>query len=158
MSKKGSQEWLIKIGFEADHADRLSGTFERWTHKRTGTTALRQPYMNDAQWLEHKIAKGEEAKKLAANLPSETEYKLPTDAEIAERCKGMYNSVCFRADCKNGSAIWYNRETQKYYCEECAEKINASWQQTVMHNRLRDTPYHINPHPLCRKVADNEWL
>lgn len=39
--------------------------YARWTHRKTGVTALRQPYMTDAQWEEHKIKKIEEAHKEA---------------------------------------------------------------------------------------------
>lgn len=35
--------------------------YPRWTHTKTGVTALRQPYMTDQQWVEHKQKKVEEA-------------------------------------------------------------------------------------------------
>ncbi len=39
--------------------------------------------------------------------------------------KGEYKGSCNRTDCqKPNSAVWYNHATHKYYCEECAKKIN----------------------------------
>lgn len=44
-------------GFQWDPAHRLSGTYARWTHTKKGTTALRQPFMTDEQWDEHRAQK-----------------------------------------------------------------------------------------------------
>ncbi len=33
----------------------------RWTHPKTGVTALRQPYMRNSDWLKHLAAKIQEA-------------------------------------------------------------------------------------------------
>lgn len=42
--------------------------------------------------------------------------------------KGDFNDKCNRTDCDNGSAVYYNKSTRKYYCKICAHIIN-------MHNR-----------------------
>ena len=44
---------MLQAGF---HWDPICGR-ARWTHARTGITALRQPYMTEVQWREHKVAK-----------------------------------------------------------------------------------------------------
>jgi hypothetical protein len=35
--------------------------YARWTHTKSGVTALRQPLMSDQQWEEHKLQKIAEA-------------------------------------------------------------------------------------------------
>lgn len=52
-------EQMEAAGFEYDPTW-YSGR-RRWTHTTTGTTALRQPYMDDAQWEAHKLEKIAEA-------------------------------------------------------------------------------------------------
>lgn len=46
-------------GFEWDPSHQ---GYPRWTHTKTGITALRQPYMTDQQWEAHKRVKVAEAK------------------------------------------------------------------------------------------------
>lgn len=36
---------------------------ERWTHKETRVTALRQPFMGEEQWLKHRNEKIREAER-----------------------------------------------------------------------------------------------
>jgi len=90
--------------------------------------------MNDAQWLAEKIKVAGRAKSKCAG-------------------KGGYGGVCFRKACSTLNAVWYNRETDKHYCEECAEKINNSWAYTVLQHNKTNEPFKLNAHPLCSKSA-----
>ncbi len=38
--------------------------------------------------------------------------------------KGEFGGECNRTVCKNIHAVWYNRSTQRYYCEPCATLLN----------------------------------
>lgn len=49
---------MNKAGFEWDPSHQ---GYARWTHAKTGVTALRQPYMSDQQWEAHKRQKAQEA-------------------------------------------------------------------------------------------------
>lgn len=40
--------------------------------------------------------------------------------------KGDYGGLCNIAACQKPDAIYYNHESQKYYCPVCAEKINKA--------------------------------
>lgn len=48
------QQTMKAAGFTYDTTG--SG-LPRWTHKPTSTTAVRQPYMTDEQWAEHRANK-----------------------------------------------------------------------------------------------------
>ena len=43
--------------------------------------------------------------------------------------KGTYDCECNRTACSNSHAVYFNKSTEKYYCESCAHTIN-------MHNRM----------------------
>ena len=45
----------------------------RWTHTATGITALRQPFMTEAQWLKHTNEKIKEAERAARESSSAQE-------------------------------------------------------------------------------------
>jgi len=125
---EGSNEWMTSLGFLPDY-----GT-DRWTHKLTQDVALKQPYMNDAQWLAKKREVGERVQ-----------------AKLA--VKGQLNGMCGRGVCSNGNADYYNRETQKHYCRPCADKINAAWRFSVKQHNQHNTPFKLNETPLCAKVT-----
>lgn len=38
--------------------------------------------------------------------------------------KGTYNNLCARSACNNSNSLYFNYSTEKYYCKECAERIN----------------------------------
>jgi len=38
--------------------------------------------------------------------------------------KGEFGQECNRRVCQNKPAIWFNLSTRKYYCPDCAERIN----------------------------------
>ena len=38
--------------------------------------------------------------------------------------KGAQGGECNRTVCRNTDAQWFNRSTEKFYCEDCAEEIN----------------------------------
>ena len=40
--------------------------------------------------------------------------------------KGLEGGSCNRRACQAPNAIWYNRATDAWYCEECAGLINES--------------------------------
>jgi hypothetical protein len=37
---------------------------------------------------------------------------------------GEYGKLCFRTDCQRPNAVWYNRGSHHYYCEDCAHMLN----------------------------------
>ena len=55
--------------------------YPRWTHFATGVTALRQPYMTEQQWQEHKEKKVLEAQQKASSetgsRPAEESLESP---------------------------------------------------------------------------------
>lgn len=46
-------------------------------------------------------------------------------AEFGHARKGSFGAQCFHVTCRNGDARWYNKLDARYYCEDCATKINA---------------------------------
>jgi hypothetical protein len=40
--------------------------------------------------------------------------------------KGERGGMCNRTACINGNATYFNRSTEKYYCEECGITVNTS--------------------------------
>ena len=65
---------MQRAGFRWDPAH----GYPRWTHP-SGVTALRQPYMNDQQWIDHCAAKIAEAKPTGAGH----DIKITKDEAIA---------------------------------------------------------------------------
>ena len=63
--------------------------------------------------------------------------------------KGDYNCECNRTACSNDDAIYYNKSTEKYYCEECAYVLNE-------HNR-KDA-IEMFGSDLCVKHDDNVYV
>jgi len=59
MTPQSEQQQMMDAGFEWDPSHQ---GYPRWTHMKLGTTALRQPYMSDKQWDEHRAKKIEEAR------------------------------------------------------------------------------------------------
>jgi hypothetical protein len=59
-ASEGSDRWMEEQGFVWE-------TFEvgypRWKHRRTGITARRSPEMTNAQWIQYKIDRGEQARR-----------------------------------------------------------------------------------------------
>lgn len=43
---------------------------------------------------------------------------------VENRTKGIHGHECNRTVCRNAPATYYNQSTKKYYCAECATKIN----------------------------------
>lgn len=58
MTFEDEKKQMEAAGFEYDPT--WSGRL-RWTHTTTGTTALRQPYMDEAQWEAHRLKKIEQS-------------------------------------------------------------------------------------------------
>ena len=63
-------------------------------------------------------------------------------AEDEKKLKGSYKGFCNRKDCSNPRAVWYNHSTTKYYCEDCAKKINDA---------NREEARDIFGHDLCTR-------
>lgn len=59
--------------------------------------------------------------------------------------KGLLNGSCNREACQKPGATWYNKSTQKHYCEECATLLNRV-------NRV--DAIRIGIHPLCVNVTE----
>ncbi len=57
--------------------------------------------------------------------------------------KGDKNGICNRTICDVPNALWYNKSTQKYYCQSCAIKI-MSWPENeglLVKESLEDKPH-----------------
>lgn len=54
MTLQSEQQQMMDAGFEWDPS--YQG-YPRWTHSKTGTTVLRQLYMSNQQWDEHRAKK-----------------------------------------------------------------------------------------------------
>jgi len=63
MNSVDERKQMTAAGFEWDPAQGLARDYVRWSHFRKGVTALRQPYMSDEQWEQHKVEKIAEATK-----------------------------------------------------------------------------------------------
>ena len=53
--------------------------------------------------------------------------------------KGVLNGNCNRTVCQKPGAVYYNHSTEKYYCSECADKIN----------KMNPESFQIYGHQLC---------
>lgn len=64
--------------------------------------------------------------------------------------KGDYKEECYRKECSQGVATFYNKSTGKHYCEECARMINV---HNISHSlRLYETPF------LCTEVYSHSHV
>lgn len=55
------------------------------------------------------------------------------------KLKGEYMGNCNRTDCQEPPAEYYNHSTRKFYCAECAAKIN----------RMNPESHTMFGHDLC---------
>lgn len=44
--------------------------------------------------------------------------------KLTTELKGQKDGNCNRTDCQKPGAVYYNYSTRKWYCPECAHKIN----------------------------------
>jgi hypothetical protein len=53
------------------------------------------------------------------------------DVNNNPRQKCCFEGECARTACTNRPAVYFNRSTRRYYCEDCANKINRHEQETI---------------------------
>jgi len=73
--------------------------------------------------------------------------------------KGKFKVVCNITRCETGkSATWYNHSTLKFYCSECAERLNSDEFNKMDSQRIFGhelcTEQILNPNKEINKVED----
>ncbi|MFK3740913.1 hypothetical protein [Massilia sp. TN1-12] len=76
-----------------------------------------------------------------------TMQRLATEAK-ALGLKGRWNLLCNRTQCLRTPAVWYNRGSYAFYCEDCARELNRV--------NARDAENLKPGTPLCRKIVNAE--
>lgn len=67
----------------------------------------------------------------------------PVDPKDFPKDKGVWNGACNRSACLAYPALWYNRGSYAFYCEECAHMLNEV---------NRNDEFCRTGGPLCREI------
>lgn len=86
----------------------------------------------------------------------------PVDPEDFPDDKGVWDGACNRSACLKYPALWYNRGSYAFYCEECAHMLNDANKNDSF---CRDAPLcyfiptregteglHVSPHGMIKKT------
>lgn len=88
------------------------------------------------EYLENDWYKGDDQKyALEANIAIIRSGK-PIE-EVQALLKGAYMGLCNISACQEPVATWFNRGTDKYYCQPCAFQINGRDENPLCYRGLR---------------------
>lgn len=69
---------------------------------------------------------------------------------------GEYGKLCYRTCCQRPNAVWWNRGSYHYYCEDCAIMLNRENRRSWRELQESYAPEHRKDGEMCIKLGPDD--